>query len=34
MVSGSTSQAVGCSTEDDDEITVLPTYIPDSDGPF
>ena len=37
MVSGPTSQAVGCLTseeEDDDENAALPISIPDSDGPF
>ena len=34
MVSGPTSQAVGRSKEEDDEIAVLPISIPDSDGPF
>ena len=33
MVSGPTSQAVGC-LEEDDKIVVLPISIPDSDGPF
>ena len=34
MVSGPTSRAVGRSTEEDDEIAILPISIADSDGPF
>ena len=36
MVSGPTSQAVGCllEEEEDDEIADLPISVPDSDGPF